>query len=368
MEPQPAPSRARRRRAAAGAVVAVLVTGLLTGCGLRLETPPPAEPVPDALEVVRRTAVSDSLLVAHQAQAVAETVRRERLRAELERVADDALAQADELGGEYDSGLEESAGSTSADASPSHEARTPQDVVLTLVDAAARSRAAAGTTADGPLARLLASIGASQTVSATRLARMTRSAGPAALEPQIPVPDRQDGAGSQGADDEPSPAASGPSAPTSPSPASGEVTVAPEGLTGANLSALIASEDAAGYALQVRAARADSEQRERLLARSTVHRDRSQAWAELAGTAGTDQDPRRVAYQVPAPEEVGHRELARGLEADLAVDYASVVGTSVADTRTVLVDLLVDAALAGESWGARPVPFPGLPEQSSQEG
>jgi hypothetical protein len=67
---------------------------------------------------------------------------------------------------------------------------------------------------------------------------------------------------------------------------------------------------------------------------------------------------------VPDPAEADDATLARTLEADLAADYASLVGRAAPGTRSVLVDLLVDAALAVDAWGGAPSAFPGLPEQA----
>lgn len=369
MEPHPAPARPRRRRHARvrAVVAAVLVAGLSAACGVRLETPPPSEPVPDALEVVRRTAVADALVVAEQAETVAATADGD-VRTELERVAAASRLQADELGGVYDSGLDAPTPGASPEPSEAADPVTAQDVVLTLTDAAARSRSAASTTTDGALARLLASVGASQTVSATRLAALAGGEPPEPVVPQIPVPttpdtDEADGADGDdtdagGSSDSPRP----PSAePAGPSP-SAEAT--PQGLTASDLEALVAGEDAAGFALRQRAALADGELRGRLLARAEVHRARGEAWAVLAGTDGTEQDPRRVAYAVPARDEQDDAALVQGLEADLAVGYASLVGTSAPGSRSVLVELLVDGALQVEAWGGTPSAFPGLPEQA----
>ena len=52
------------RLAAAAAVVA-----MLTGCGVRMETPSPTQPVPDAVEAARRAAVQDVVDVEAQARA-----------------------------------------------------------------------------------------------------------------------------------------------------------------------------------------------------------------------------------------------------------------------------------------------------------
>ncbi len=371
MEPHPATARPRHRRHARVRAVAaaVLVAVLAAACGVRLETPPPSEPVPDALEVVRRTAVADALVVAEQAETVAPTVDGD-LRTELERVAAAARLQADELGGVYDSGLDDPTPGASPEPSEVADPLTAQDVALTLTDAAARSRSAASTTTDGPLARLLASVGAGQTVSATRLAALAGTEPPAPVVPQIPVPttpgtDEADGeadgeAGGEADGETASPRPS-PAGTTGPSPSAGTT---PQGLRAADLEALVAGEDAAGYALRRRAALADGRLRERLLARAEVHRARGEAWAVLAGTDGTEQDPRRVAYAVPAPDEQDDATLVQGLEADLAVDYASLVARSAPGTRAVLVELLVDGALTVDAWGGPPSAFPGLPEQA----
>jgi hypothetical protein len=321
--------------------------------------------VPDALEVVRRTAVSDSLHVAESAERAAERVRRAQVRTELERIARAARLQAERLGGVYDSGV---GGETERpDASPSAEATSTRDVVVALDDAAARSRAAADITEDGPLARLLASIGASWTVSAVRLTEVTPGPDLDPVTPVIPAPQEADAPGDEGTD-EPTPARTDggedETTVSTTAPDSPEASVAPEGLTADELSALVVSEDSIGFALQLRAARSDGSLRDRLLARSRTHRERAQAWAALARTDGTGQDPRRVAYVVPSAADAGDVALVRTLENHLAVDYASLVGTSTAGTRAVLVDLVIDASLAGEDWGARPSAFPGLPEQA----
>ncbi|MCA5893225.1 DUF4439 domain-containing protein [Isoptericola sp. NEAU-Y5] len=367
MEPPRSPAPADRpdaRRRLSVLAAAVLVGGLVAGCGVRLETPPAAEPVPDALEIVRRTAVSDALLVAERADAALENVpaRRERLVSELTRIAADSRTQAAGLGGEYDSGLGSDDPSVSPEGSAAGGAEDGSgdvpDVVSALVDAAARSRTAAGSTADGPLARLLASVGAAQTVSATRLADLADTTGPATPDVEIPAADR----GAPDDDAEPSDAPSAEQTSASDGEASPAV---PEGLTARDLSTLVESEDATGYAMRLRAAIADGRRRDRLLERVASHADRADGWAAVAGTAGTDQDPRRAAYQVPRVAEQDDKSLVLMLEDDLTVDYATLVATTAPGTRTVLVDLLVDGALALDDWGAEPAPFPGLPEQDA---
>lgn len=398
MEPRPAPAPVLRRRYRA-AVAGVLAAALLSGCGLRLETPPPAEPVPDSVEIVRRTAVSDALYVAEQAEAAVRALdgRRARLTSELERVAEQSREQAEELGGVYDSELEpEGTDGTTPEASPSEAPVEAQDVADALVDASGRSRTAAGNTTDGPLARLLASVGAAQAVSARRVVGYTDAEPPAPVVPVVPEPDplpaADRGGPSESADGEdgdpddvatadgdgdgdgamlsllatpgetePSPTPTVQEGVSSTVPDSDEPAVVPRGLTAADLRTLIESEDAAGYALRLRAARASGDTRDRLVARADAHTDRGQAWALVAGTSRTAQDPRQVAYEVPR----GGRPAAvvRSVETGLATSYATLVGTTAPDTRAVLVDLLVEAAVTLDEWGADPVAFPGLPEQ-----
>lgn len=391
MEPQPAPARSAddatgatgvvspvgRRRGLVAATGALLAVGLLAGCGVRLEAPPAGEPVPDSLELVRRTAVSDALRVADGAEAALEEVpaSRKRVVAELTRIVADSREQAAALGGEYDSGL--ATGAPTDTRSSAWDRATPADVVQALDDAAARSRTAAGTTGDGPLARLLASIGAAQTVSGGRLAALVDEPGPDVVTPQVPTAaEQQDG---QDGEEDPEAEAS-PDAPTQDATAtddSGDAAddegdgdrdgAVPEGLTPQDLSTLVVSEDATRYALQLRAAIGSGETRERLLERVGVHAQRADGWAAVAGTQATADDPRRAAYAVPRVADQGDAALVIDLENDLATDYATLVGTTAAGTRTVLVDLLVDSAVTLDDWGAEPEPFPGLPEQAGDD-
>ncbi|GAB3082923.1 DUF4439 domain-containing protein [Isoptericola nanjingensis] len=394
MEPQPAPDRSAaddvtgagvptaRHRPVAVAAGALLAVGLLAGCGVRLEAPPAGEPVPDSLEVVRRTAVADALLVADGAEAALEELptSRKRVVAELTRIAADSREQAEALGGEYDSGL--ATGAPTDAPSSAWDKATPADVVEALDDAAARSRTAAGSTGDGPLARLLASVGAAQTVSGERLAALVDVAGPDIVEPRVPEPaDADEGdEGDEGDEDDaeedaPQEAAS-PGSPTDDATATGQDAggssaqdddTVPEGLTPHDLSTLVVSEDATRYALQLRAAIGSGTTRDRLLERVAVHAQRADGWAAVAGTQATADDPRRAAYAVPRVADQGDKALVIDLETDLATDYATLVGTTAAGTRAVLVDLLVDSAVALDDWGAEPEPFPGLPEQAGDD-
>ncbi|GAA3216521.1 DUF4439 domain-containing protein [Oerskovia jenensis] len=321
----------------------VIVTSLallaVAGCGLRLETPPPTEPVPDAQEALRRVAVDGALLVGDLADAAGATASG------LDQAALDALASTStsadehvtELGGVYDSGLPEpdedadepASGATDQPTAPT--TATPAEVVEALAASAVALRDAADQTEDGPFARLVASIAASQDASARQVAATTGTA----LPDSLPTP-------------------TGLLVPEA----------APAGLSATDLSTITEAEDAAGYAYEVRAALADGELREAALGRAVLHRARAEAWAQAAGTAGGPQDPRRVAYTVPS--DVPTPELAAGLESSLAQSYAALVGDAGTGTRLPLVDLVIEANIAAIGWGAPVSAFPGLPEQAEQ--
>lgn len=345
---------ARTRRRSRLTALALTCAIILSGCGVRLETPPPTEPVPDAVEVVRRTAVADALLVADQADAAAEAdgVRADVV-VELHRIAEATAEQAQQLGGEYDSGLGDIvAERPGASPSATRPERTPQAVVTSLVDAATRTGAGADQVQLGPLGRLLASVSAAQTRYATDLARLTGARAPELPPAQVPEPTEPSAGPTEDGDASATPAAA----------AEGAAAV-PTGLSAEDLSALVLAEDTAGYAYEVRAAQADGDVRTRAHERARLHRARAQDWAEVAGLDGTDQDPRRVAYAVPGPG-TATTDLARDLEDDLARTYASLTGVAEPGTRAALVSLLTEATLANAGWGAPAVPFPGLPEQA----
>ncbi|MFF2267612.1 DUF4439 domain-containing protein [Cellulosimicrobium cellulans] len=365
----PAATRSRPRRTPRPggrllAAVTVLATGVLAaGCSLRLETPPPTEPSPDAVEVARAGAVDDALAVADLVADVTPGVTDPATLAALEEAAAFAEEHADALGGVYDSGLDDldlptgdptsTAPAVDTDEPADDAAGTGQDgtgqdgtevdvatdgsgdgsattddVVVALVEAAQRTSASADATTDAGLARLLASVAASEHVSAQRLAALTGSAAAGALVTTAPP-----------------------------------VEEAPAGIGAADLATLVETEDAAGYAYEVRAAQSEDDARTAAVARAAEHRARGQAWALAAGTDGTAQDPRRVAYVLPDDADVA--ALARQVESGLAQTYASLVATAAPTSRAGAVALLVDSWASAVAWGEAPVAFPGLPEQSA---
>lgn len=364
----PAATRSRPRRTPRPggrllAAVTVLATGVLAaGCGVRLETPPPTAPSPDAVEVLRAGAVDDALVVADLVADVTPGVTDPATLAALEEAAAFAERHANALGGVYDSGLDDldipagdptstapaddtdepaddaaATGEDGGEEDPAEEdgtaegpgdgAATTDDVVVALVGAAQRTGASADAATDAGLARLLASVAASEHVSAQRLAALTGSAAADELVTTAPP-----------------------------------VEEAPAGIGAADLATLVETEDAAGYAYEVRAAQSEDDARTAAVARAAEHRARGRAWALAAGTDGTAQDPRRVAYVLPDDTDVA--ALARQVESGLAQTYASLVATAAPTSRAEAVALLVDSWASAVAWGEAPVAFPGLPEQS----
>jgi len=368
--PAPRPARSRRARALAGLLV-LGTAALLAGCGLRLETDPPAEPVPDAAEQARRDTVSDALALADAADdalagADAGTA------AVLGIVSSTATDQVETLGGVYDSGLAEPDGSTpSPTPSATAPAATAADVLTLLGDAASAARADARDAEEPGLARLLAAVAASRAQLTDRLAAALGTEAPAVdAEPDggFTAGGSADGSGSgDGSATAPSASATG-SAAASPTP-TGPADALGTDLDRADALALVLAEDQAGYGFEVAAARLSDDARARARTAAAAHRAAASAWAEAVGVAGTAEDPRRVAYELDGDlsSAEGVRTFAAGLLTDLAAVHADAVldtGAATAD-RTAAVDGLRTSAVESLAWGATPTALPGLPAPTS---
>ncbi|GAA2728361.1 DUF4439 domain-containing protein [Cellulomonas aerilata] len=324
------------------AVALVLVLSLLAGCGVRLETPPPAPLVPDVNEVARQRASADSvaLEVLAGAPVAPADPAVDPVGAARADVAAAASAHLDLLGGLYDAGPGATAGtpgpdgdrpdSPAATRGPTPAAATPDALVTALTDAASAARADTATVTDGPLARLLGSIAVSRSLAAARLAAAAGLGAPS--PPTVDLPGER-----------------------------------PDGLTDADLSAIVAAEDSAGYGYEVVAAKHADEVRRRAGERAVAHRSRAQTWAELGEVDGTGLDPRRVAYAVPGGLEdpAAAAALAQSLETALAAHYTSLVADVAADARPAMVDAAAEATQQAVAWGASLPALPGMPDQSA---
>lgn len=357
--------RPRSRRPHLSGVARITAAGLalavLAGCGLRVETPPPTEPTPDATEVVRARTVDDALHLEELARA-ALAGADDATAAVLEDVAGFSERHADALGGPYDSGL--------PDATPTPtptpvSVAEPGELLALLVTATGHALEDADAVAEGPLARVVASVGTARGELAVRL-------GAATGQPVVVV---DGGVAAEGAEPEsPEPTATqepGDATPDGASPVPSASAPEAEGSDGglpeADVSALVLAHDQAGYGLEVVAARLTGAAQERAQAAAAEHRAAAEEWADVGALSGTSHDPRLAAYDLPAGVEDPDvaRELARGLEASLAEAYATAVAHAPAGERADLVRGLRTASAAALTWGATPVAFPGMPEQAA---
>lgn len=365
------PRRTVRTRALAGLLAAVTAV-TLSGCGLRLETEAPTEPVPDAAESARRAAVDDALAL-DEAAVAARTGAEGAVADVLDLVGTASLAQADALGGVYDSGLPDATPSPTA-TTPAAGDATPQEVLALLGTSASAARADARDAEDPGMARLLASVAASRAQLATRLASTLGTDVPALdAEPEgagLPRGGSADGSGSgDGSADGEADLGASPSATPSASAGTAEPADSPgDDLDRATLLALVLAEDQAGYGFEVAAARLSDDARTRARSAAATHRAAATAWAVAAGVAGTADDPRRVTYALDGDLSSGDgvRAFGAALLTDLADVHADAVLATTAGTtdRLAVVDGLRTSALESLTWGATPTPFPGLPTAS----
>lgn len=300
------------RRALGAALLAALT---LTGCGLRLETPPPEVPTADAVEQARQ----DAALVAaqlHDVAGAAAAAADVELGAVLTAVQAASTAHHEALGGVWEpwSGAgPEATAYPDAPTTPSPTpAATPQEVLDLLEQGAAAARADA-LDHDGELGRLLAAVAISRTWLAVDLGRAL-SVEPERL-PATPQPPPEPGA------------------------------VDPQ--TSRAL-------DAARYAFEVVAARSSGPQRESAVTRA-------EQLALVAGAVDPAEDEREVAYDVTGTADAGapERALAGAAELDVVGAYVALLGTA-AEDRETLLDAATYAAGQARSWDTALPALPGL--------
>lgn len=362
--PAPHPRPDRRRHRPLRAVTPALVAVLLAGCGLRLETPPPAEPSPDAVEQVRARAVDDALALADAAGALLAQGPGEDVQVVLDDVVAFSGRHAEELGGVYDSGLP--APDATPTPSPTPVTTDVAGLLAALVDDGARAAADADEVADGPLARLVAAVGTSRDGLAARLAQ--------AADLPLPEPSAAPDPGTDADTDDAAPGATDPAdAPgagssTDASPTADVTTAAAPDRAVADAAAAVAlAHDEAAWTATVLAARTSDERRAALLASAAAHRAASDAWAQRAGVVDTPRDPRRAAYALPVgvDDPAVADQLERTLEQSVAAACADAVALLPAGDRAPAVACLRAATADATLRGAGPVPFPGLVELAS---
>ncbi|MBT0995742.1 DUF4439 domain-containing protein [Cellulomonas sp. DKR-3] len=327
-------ARRRAGRRTGAALVATAVALVVAGCGLRLETPPPAEPTPDAVEQVRARTVDDALALtdaATSAAATADGSSDDALHTLLEQVATISTEQADALGGVYESGLEPTASPAPTSAGSAVEA-TPDEVLALLGSTSTTALADADDVADGPLARLVGSVAVSRADLADRLAARL------------------------GAD--------------SPAPPAADAQEVPDEVPTPVAAPLARAHDEAGFTFELVAARRSDDDRDRSLTAAARDRVLGARWAASAALTDTAQDPRLAAYALPAglDDDALLERLALSVRTGLADAYAAAVAEVPAGGRAPYLDGLRRSVADARPWGAAPSAFPGLPEQGEAAG
>lgn len=314
MPDRPAPPAVRRARALAACAGALL----LAGCGVRLETPPPAEPVADAVEVARQDAAVDAARLATTATRAA---GEDRGTAELELVTQISREHLTALGGvwrAWPGGAPTDVPTTDVPTGPPVADPGPGDVLALLTDAAGRAREDALATSDEPARAVLASVAVARDRAAVRLA--------AALGTEAP--------------------------PTAAAPLSTDALLA-RGVDGPTLLVL----DQARYAYETVAARSDGDRRQEAAGRA----DHLQQLVDAAIAAGAP-DGRLAVYDLPGATGPLSPEQAAAVDAEqrLLEHWIFSLGLAGAGARPALLDAAGYAAAQVERWGGTLPALPGL--------
>ncbi|ACQ80743.1 hypothetical protein Bcav_2493 [Beutenbergia cavernae DSM 12333] len=302
--------------ARARAVVAVIGTSCLTlalgACGVRVDTPPPAIPSPGTEEVARQAAAETAGTIADLAAAVPDP--DEALGLLLADVVAASAEHVEALGGVWEAPPRPTTSPASPEPTPTAPAgSSPEDVLAALVAGAEEARTQALAVDDGDLTTLLASILLWRTVAAHDVADLLGSDAAAELTGGL---DRT----------------------------SLGLTSFPGGTD------LVRAVDAAAYAYEVLAARAEGDVVATWAGRGRELRDTAEAVALGSGLAGTAGDPREAAYDVAALAEVEPLAAVTAVENDLIMTWVAASSTVPEQGRTLALDAAVDAATTARTW------------------
>lgn len=313
----PSPALARRTRPttapAAGVLTVILLVLALTGCSLRLDTPPPEIPTADAAETLRAELAESTESLATLARAAGKDDSGEdAASSELLALADASAAHLEALGGIWTLPPRPDDPSPTPEPDPS---ASGEEVLAALTEAAAQVQEALAEPVWEPdTATLLASIALYRDAALVRLADALGTDAPAPAEPDGTLPEQLDAA-------------------TAP---------------------LCRTLDALGYAYEVQAARSSGDQRERAVNRAEQNRALAEQVAVLAGYDGAADDPRQASYAVG--EDLN--ETIGTWRAQLVPAWLTLIGPASAEDRGVLL-LWARAAAAATPPPAEEA-FPGL--------
>lgn len=174
LPPRPRAPRRRRRTVLTGVLAALS----LAGCGVRLETPPPVAPSPDAAEELRQEAAAEAATIA----ATVSEVTADPATAELlGRVGAEAGAHLEALGGvwvAWPGGAPEGAVAPEPAPTTAVPDAGPDDVLALLTEGAADAREGALAAPTDELAAVLAAVSLSRAGAAADVAAATGAPAP----------------------------------------------------------------------------------------------------------------------------------------------------------------------------------------------
>ncbi|MCL2850714.1 MAG: ferritin-like domain-containing protein, partial [Micrococcales bacterium] len=299
----------------------------LVGCGLRMETSDPPVPTAGVCEHARARTVADATALADAASALAPDADAQ-VAAVLADITTFSAAHVQALGQTYTA----TPGPTDAPT-----VATPAALLAELATATTTAADDTDEVDDANLAQVLGSVATARAELVVRLADALDVAVPAAAAPPE----------------------------TLAVPSETVVNHGPFALSPARATTLVLAHDQAGYAYEVIAAQAPSasELRATALAAAEHHRAQATVWARAGGFDGTNADPRRAQYLVPAnlADAGAARTLARSLELAVAQGAAAALGETSPGARGPVLADLRGATAAATSWGAAPHALPGLP-------
>lgn len=311
--------------------MASLAVGLcvgLSGCGVRLDVPPPAIPTADAAEQARADAVATADAIAAQATALAGLGVADPTLAT--QIAAGSTAQAGALGGTWTPPARPSASADPSD-DPSDDGASAADdatgaptsadptvdLVNALVTGAAQARAGAGATS-GDTATLLGSIAVWRSLAAHQLASTLPAETLTGVAPTLPA---------------------------------GGIDLTAVGLSSlSDVDDLIRGLDAAAFGYETLAARTDDDARATdWAARATALRRAGEAVASAADVSGTAADPREALYDVADLVALDPSAAAASLETEVAGLW--LTAPLPAGLRPAGVDAAVQALLRARQLG-----------------
>lgn len=301
----------------------------ISGCAVRWDTPPAAIPTADDAERIRAQAVETSLVLAGALAPAGASAQEEALAEVLTAASRDAAAHADALGGRWTPPPRPDS-SPSAPPAPQPGVLVGANAVEALIEAALEARSQAIEAQGSELAALLGSVALSRWSRAIDVSEALGDAADAQSETLDPVE----------------------AIPAGADPTALRLASLPQA------SAMTRALDAAGFGMEVLAARADGDERAALAARAQRLRASARAIADGAGLAGTTADPREIAYDVTTSLDSTVEQNAARIESELLAAWLVAGADAPAGARAVAWNAAAECLLVARGWGAR---LPGLP-------